>query len=188
MTIIPVIFIGGFVTLVALIVYTSPTHKQEEQTETEPIQTQQTQPIQPQPIQPPPNTVCKHCNIPFYVHTSYTSKSQQCDQCKDFKYRLQENLLNDDEICQAYYIHVVYKVVEQSHDGYCSDPTDETETEREEDIQFAYPWILKDQDFDSDNNLINLTYFEREPEPHGNGYCGRETTYQIISAKRIKIY
>lgn len=126
---------------------------------------------------------CKLCYQKFY--NKYSTSSNKCPDCESQYDRLHEGELKNSEMNPNYNIRVVYKIIEVDHDGYCSDPYDEVRNELEETRKFQCPKFLNDDDFDSEGNLLNTQYFQREPVPHGNGYCGLETTYKIKSAKRI---
>jgi hypothetical protein len=97
----------------------------------------------------------------------------------------------DDQIYPDYKLVVTYEVETESHDGWCSDPSNETTTTKT--IKMTYPLLKKfkmsdiiNNDYiDADNSILR-TYYNKDKEYHGNGYCGCKTTYLIIEARVIK--
>ena len=86
---------------------------------------------------------------------------------------------------------VKYEKTVEDHDGYCSDPGETTT--RNETITDRFP-LLKlfkndgngvDNSIDLNNSVLQC-YYNKDCEPHGNGYCGLKTTYTIISATVIR--
>lgn len=91
-------------------------------------------------------------------------------------------------------IRIKYNVIEETHDGYCSDGYDFITTAKT--ITKTYP-LLK---FFTDDDIINqggirficqdnpkLKYYEIDDTPHGNGYCGSKTSYNMMSNKVLNI-
>ena len=87
-------------------------------------------------------------------------------------------------------IRIKYDVIEESHDGYCSDGYDFLTTTKT--ITKIYPLLKLFTDDDIIDhggirsiplNNPKLQYYELDDEPHGNGYCKCETSYKMISNK-----
>ena len=143
-------------------------------------------------------TRCDKCKE--YRHTltcqccqkEYTSRhieyyGHYCDVCINFRRRLHTGSLTEDEIVPGLMICVEYDMTIQDHDGYCSDTCDETTEQCTKKYYFQHPKILSEDDFDDNGTLINnLSYFVKEEEPHGNGYCGMSTQYCLKRAWKIK--
>ena len=94
------------------------------------------------------------------------------------------------DIYPNYKIIITYDVRSEAHCGYCSDPYDESvETNV---VTYTYPLlrIFKKCAINDDNTIDidcpHLDYYKIETEPHGNGYCGMKTTYNIKHAYIIK--
>ena len=171
-------YLGGFLILVGWMIFNISNIQKE---------TNQEEPPKEQPKEQMVNTVCMLCGEPISIRKPYqlSNKFRKCNNCNDLYNRLHEHNLTQTEINPDYSIEVTYKVIEQDHDGYCSDSYDETTNEIEETIIYRYPNFLKEEDFDTDGKLINCRFFEIDSVAHGNGYCGLETTYEIISAKKV---
>lgn len=184
-----VLLVGGFIALVTWVWYMGVDENVPGSNHTQSTSTQSTS-IQSTSTEPTPNAVCQLCQTPIYMkhpHSAFTIKN--CASCQLFQYRLHGGHLTEAETDPSYAVQVTYKVVKQEHDGYCSDPYDESQSESMETHTFQYPSLLKPEDFNEHNltNSTTLMYFERAPEAHGNGYCGLETTYELISAKRVPV-
>jgi len=85
-----------------------------------------------------------------------------------------------------YKVVVTYNVEAGWHDGYCSDPDEKHIEIYSITEEFDIPDNLQNSHLDDDGEIIDydiLEQFEKESIPHGGGgYCGMETTYEIIEA------
>lgn len=86
-----------------------------------------------------------------------------------------------------YKLVITYKVKAETHDGYCSDPSDKSVEKYFIVEEFNIPNNLKNKHIDEDGKVYDDEYrilkqFEREDMPHGNGYCSCKTRYTIIDA------
>lgn len=86
-------------------------------------------------------------------------------------------------------IKITYTKTTETHDGYCSDPRNET-TETKT-IIMTYPlYTMFDpkQSLDSWYNSDKLSVYDLKIESckKGSGYCGNKTRYSITNTKLIK--
>ena len=96
----------------------------------------------------------------------------------------------DSDVYRNYKLVITYDVTQEDHCGYCSDPYDDYVTNSS--ITYTYPLlrIFKKSDIKDDNTIDlycpHLTRYIKKSEPHGNGYCGKKTTYRMVRAHIIK--
>lgn len=132
---------------------------------------------------------CHCCWQYFQPDTNYT---EECNSCLKMKSKIANNSFDEKEVYPNLKLTVKYSVTEQDHDGYCSDPHDETTTERTIKKIYSLPRWFKKSHLNGKHVKMDcefLKYFAIDPKPHGNGYCGMETVYGMISAsirQRIK--
>ena len=119
-----------------------------------------------------------------------------CTPCINIKNsvtgRLYAENISADMIDPNYKVKVNYDINVESHDGYCSDPSNKTEESSRECIFYPY---LKDHPIlnTNGNNMVTDLYqgsillYHEASVGHGNGYCGMQTTYEIVSAKVITV-
>ena len=133
---------------------------------------------------------CFECNEKYDASKMDRFRKNYCKKCTDKRYRIMNNKPNTGEYKPNFRIIVTYMVNEESHSGYCSDPYDEEEIENEKIVEYPLISSFTNDDIDRDGNVIDVygkvLYYNLESEPHGNGYCGKKTTYYIKSARVVK--
>jgi len=137
---------------------------------------------------------CDTCDTKFELHYhsyNYYTQVKRCASCSDKKRAIDSLNFDHVEMNPKLELHVTYTATKEEHDGYCSDHGDK-EISMETDIQifplikdFTKNEIDNDSKIDEDNWKLRNWYL-REDEPHGNGYCGMVTRYEIISARVCK--
>ena len=139
-----------------------------------------------------PNHECKYCEIKFYekiysTKSLYGYKTGVCQNCKTLYNNLHNGTMKIEDMYPGYLIKIKYEVTKEDHDGYCSDPYDETVKKSVLTVKFQMPKFLTKYDFDENNNMISgFKYFEKDPDDHGNGYCHMKTRYYIKSGKLMR--
>ena len=93
-----------------------------------------------------------------------------------------------EDVKDGFLLAITYDVHCQTHDGYCSDPSEFKSDDEEECLELPVWKGITNDDIDRDGTVISDLhgYYDRDHEFHGNGYCGRKTTFSIKSAKVIK--
>ena len=136
---------------------------------------------------------CNVCENIIWVY--YDIGIHFCKSCLNIKHRVTGTeyceRISSDMIDPNYKLKIRYDIMEESHNGYCSNPYDDTEESRREVVFYPY---LKDYpitNINENNMVINLyegciLLYHKEDVDHGNGYCGMKTKFDIVSAKVIK--
>jgi hypothetical protein len=121
---------------------------------------------------------CNVCNL-YKSKIAYKS----CDDCKILKQKCLKEEFKQDEVYPDLKLHIIYESTIEDHDGYCSDPYDSSQETKTITRYLDVPKFLKKSDFDEDGILSseNWWYFNKSNKPHGNGYCGYKTSYEITS-------
>lgn len=89
----------------------------------------------------------------------------------------------------TYRLKIKIFILEETHDGYCSDPDELVVKSREKFIFREIPATLNDRDlFDSHKRLKDISTLNNlnSETSHGNGYCGCKTRVDVKSAKLIR--
>jgi hypothetical protein len=114
-----------------------------------------------------------------------------CDYCEQIRSFLHDSHMSERDIPvhDNLLLKVNYQVEEEDHDGYCSDPYEETTISIIYDTT-VFP-LLKIIEIDSatrisPSNLLIQRFYRRESKPHEACRCrGCETRYEITSAEII---
>jgi hypothetical protein len=110
-----------------------------------------------------------------------------CQDCKKLKSAILTGTVPEDQIDPNFVLVVTYDINEETHDGYCSDPYDSDVETRTETCKYPLLIMFTNEDIDDEGNITNLysqkmKYFHLSPTNHGNGFCGKKTTYSITKA------
>jgi hypothetical protein len=87
--------------------------------------------------------------------------------------------LSADLVHPDYEVMVTYNVEDEEHDGYCSDHYNDRMTEKTVTKIYPLPINFTPESVDS-------SFYQRDREGHGNGYCGLKTIYKLIDLKVVK--
>ncbi len=116
----------------------------------------------------------------------------ECRSCMEIKDKIIKDLFDEKQLYPNSKLTIKYSVNEVDHDGCCSDPGDEKIVHRQIKKIYSLPRWFKKHHI-SGKNIKNdceiLKYYQINPKLHGNGYCGMETKYMLISAsirQRVK--
>jgi hypothetical protein len=99
-----------------------------------------------------------------------------------------DKTISDNLVHSNYQIIVKYKANISSHEGWCSYPTNITESE--EIIETKYPLLKSiDPSFGNIDPSSRLAFFYKLNDvPHGNGYCYCKASYSILSALIVQTH
>ena len=139
---------------------------------------------------------CSFCKVEYIGKPEKYGLKNMCPECSLLRQTLVGEY-GDIKKCKnmfrpGFMLRITYKIREESHDGYCSDPGEEEVVENE--MTFAYPLLnqFKNEhinndgivDVDKASHLLSIYLFD--DRSHGNGYCGMKTTYNLKSAVVVK--
>lgn len=136
---------------------------------------------------------CCVCKTNFKFKAVYKPLSVLCENCTLLKNKIMNMTLDEtDFVPGPYRICVTYKIVKESHDGYCSDPGDLIIESKE--IKIFYPLLrmITKEDISEDNKIsttnLKINLFEKPNEgcSRGSGVCNCKTTYKIKKVKIIR--
>lgn len=134
---------------------------------------------------------CEPCRK-VYTKRSYYG-SNICDECSNIRDKLIYNQMDDSSdidvalVYDKYVIQITYSVNKQEHDGYCSDPYEDSESNYDEEEIYPLLKVFKETDINKNYTIDlsnpKLAYYKKPKQGHGNGYCNRATTWYITKAQ-----
>lgn len=141
---------------------------------------------------------CDYCHDEYYgIISRRFLEKKGCPACillRSAIFDKELDMLFKNRIKPGLKLCITYRVIKETHDGYCSDPYDEGEEEKIK--TFSYPVLdtFKNVHIDNDGNVISLdsgpiliylSDYQKQCS-RGSGYCGKMTTYIPISAVIMK--
>ncbi len=142
---------------------------------------------------------CQCCLQRF--HSTHRYAQRYCADCTHFRNLVhredaatdsKESKASNEGVHSRARLRVTYDVDEVDHDGYCSDPGEETHTKRQETRVLHVLKQFKSDDFDLTDGRLKkkgheaLRYYELSPALHGNGYCHLQTEYTITDVRLVE--
>jgi hypothetical protein len=128
---------------------------------------------------------CHYCRKMFSIpqYDKFTSHENIiCSDCIKVRDDLYATDKNDP---RASYVTITFGVNVEDHDGYCSDGYNRTTINKNVTKTFAVPpgfAVVGKTDATESDKMI---YFVPSSVPHGNGHCGCQTTFYVVSAKWV---
>lgn len=147
--------------------------------------------------------ICRCCGISYIDKTIIDNEPScmyKCRECNTLSYSIVESgrrqlprvpggFKNDYKLTITYDLHI------ETHDGYCSDPYDEQEIDREAVCDYPLMNMITDDhitkfmenQYSTDINPINYYILTGGPcGAGGSGYCGMGTTFKVKDIKIMK--
>jgi hypothetical protein len=145
--------------------------------------------------------ICRCCGNSYIQRPIIDAPScaYKCNECTMTSYYLTETLGSNHTfpggLKEGYKLVITYDIHIQTHDGYCSDPYNEEELDREGVCEYPLMNVVTEEQitkfmenqYSSDINPIN--YYVKCGGPcggGGSGYCGMYSTYRVKNIEIVK--
>ena len=136
---------------------------------------------------------CVSCHVDYTYTRSYIAGAYFCPACGLTKGILHNGnfsgkKINADLLIAGFKVIVVYDVHRETHDGYCSDPGEDTVEDLEETRTYPLLKYFKNEHLDDDGNIIGgpINFYEIDDVSNCGGGCSG-TSYKIKNIKVAKI-